>query len=522
MVTFLLWIFFSYRANAVTGIDVKLAWESQIPHPTRAVLCNDSLWVYSRSDQKIFKIDPERGSISGNWSLKKMGNLAALSCRKSQLLLAVDGKIAVWSPQRVQYLSLQSGGHVRDISCNGELCLVLREAGVISSKDLKKWQQINTPLTSEIKNENVDKKLSPFSDWNEYMLLAEGTYSRVIAIRDQFFLLLDPIRNKVVVKNGANFLKWGGWGAWEGHTLSPKAMARTLRQNILLADPGLKSIFLFSLRGEFFGTLTERGIPLEANYPFEILVLKDLIMFTDVMAGLVKAYKWDEAALPQKPAQSHFRINLFRRPAVLADRHRDRCLKCHDGVVSDQWGKYIQISHSIGKPVRAATSLPLEEGNVGCISCHDPHHGARNTGHEKTHENYLRSAPDVLCVQCHTQGRKELEHPGKCTSCHTSHQANEHLLKLPQQNLCVSCHQTKKIVHRSMNLMEDLETSKNVRLHEDRLTCATCHVPHFTGDIQELSKRRAVVTKMCQTCHGEKSAELFGAFHLRMRKRETK
>lgn len=137
-------------------------------------------------------------------------------------------------------------------------------------------------------------------------------------------------------------------------------------------------------------------------------------------------------------------------PGAGPDRASALCIQCHQDVAA---------RFDMNERHR------LEEGNIGCTSCHDPHDlwaGARLGGfsHERS------------CLQCHTStgGPFVFEHDASrvegCVACHDPHgSANRHLLSFQDQGqLCYSCHVE----------MPGFHLGSPVRFGEDA-NCTNCH-----------------------------------------------
>lgn len=63
------------------------------------------------------------------------------------------------------------------------------------------------------------------------------------------------------------------------------------------------------------------------------------------------------------------------------------CIGCHP----DRKGS---VEHKVDVvPAMLIPGLPLTEGKLACITCHDPH--------SNIHGNMLRLSPQKLCVACH-------------------------------------------------------------------------------------------------------------------------
>ena len=76
------------------------------------------------------------------------------------------------------------------------------------------------------------------------------------------------------------------------------------------------------------------------------------------------------------------------RPAgILKKPLSDLCLECHADRQAPNEHKVDII------PSMAVTDLPLMEGKMTCVTCHDPH--------SATYPQMLRTAPKNLCFRCH-------------------------------------------------------------------------------------------------------------------------
>jgi predicted CXXCH cytochrome family protein len=63
------------------------------------------------------------------------------------------------------------------------------------------------------------------------------------------------------------------------------------------------------------------------------------------------------------------------------------CLECHPA-------RKVPNEHKVDiSPAMTVTDLPLAEGKMTCVTCHDPH--------SATFPNMLRTAPKELCFRCH-------------------------------------------------------------------------------------------------------------------------
>lgn len=149
-----------------------------------------------------------------------------------------------------------------------------------------------------------------------------------------------------------------------------------------------------------------------------------------------------------KKAQAHWQGSAHERAGA-------RCADCHD-VHADVAGTPAPAKGLPGKTTATQTCLkchggmraslhqrsnhPLQEGQMSCHSCHNPH----GTAGEKLIE---KAWANDLCYSCHQQVRGPFlwEHSPvreDCMTCHRPHGSNyPSLLQARVTQLCQSCHQ---------------------------------------------------------------------------------
>jgi predicted CXXCH cytochrome family protein len=71
----------------------------------------------------------------------------------------------------------------------------------------------------------------------------------------------------------------------------------------------------------------------------------------------------------------------------LVDSTEEMCAACHEARIKEG-------EHPVGAVQKAKTELPLYEGKVECLTCHEPH--GRGGNHAM-----LRLSPETLCSACH-------------------------------------------------------------------------------------------------------------------------
>lgn len=252
-----------------------------------------------------------------------------------------------------------------------------------------------------------------------------------------------------------------------------------------------------------------------------------------------------------------------------------RCMGCHAPGGSSPIARLHGQSHPVDVRApdrRSSSSLPLVNslglrsagGQVSCLTCHDPHGGARGATH------FLRRSEPELCRDCHDDafrvkgskhdlsrladsGSKRSASSGTCAACHVVHDAqadrrwnrdlavgDEHVLDA----LCTSCHAEGAVAEKKLagasshpvgmavdgDLRADLPLfdAAGGRAGDGVVTCATCHDAHAwtpgrgpatgsqegDGDATNSFLRVAAApsSELCVACHASQ-ARILGSDH---------
>jgi DmsE family decaheme c-type cytochrome len=209
----------------------------------------------------------------------------------------------------------------------------------------------------------------------------------------------------------------------------------------------------------------------------------------------------------KRPAERGLIISFTHGSATPVDVQAGTCLGCHAGGARQHWTGSIheqrglactdchnpmarlspegllakssinEVCATCHRDVRAQfnrrSHMPLPEGQVSCVDCHNPH---------GTFTRPLLKTPTLneTCYSCHADKRGPFlfEHAPvreSCLNCHTPHGSNHaDLLVLPVPMLCQQC-------HANFQHPNDLLTRQNLRqgLVPDERTmsrgCLNCH-----------------------------------------------
>ncbi|HXV63566.1 MAG TPA: DmsE family decaheme c-type cytochrome [Vicinamibacteria bacterium] len=188
------------------------------------------------------------------------------------------------------------------------------------------------------------------------------------------------------------------------------------------------------------------------------------------------------------------------------------CYACHQGTAATEHLQKQLDGEDFPGP--ALGSLPAEEANAVCLSCHErSHHAAwEGSAHERrgvqcidchavhtfeSDRKQLKTAQaSETCYQCHQSIRamslRTSHHPVReglmgCESCHDPHDGSRpKMIKADWTNeLCLQCHTEK----RGPFLWEHAPVREN---------CLNCHNPHGSNHDKLL---QAKLPYLCQRCH---------------------
>jgi DmsE family decaheme c-type cytochrome len=150
------------------------------------------------------------------------------------------------------------------------------------------------------------------------------------------------------------------------------------------------------------------------------------------------------------------------------------CTSCH-AIHSESPVPTMDVCSGCHKSQRArlqrSSHMPLREGKVTCMDCHNPH-GGPGPGLLKT------ASVNDACYQCHAEkrGPNVFEHPpvrDNCANCHEPHGSNHpKLLRKKLPYLCQECHSARGHV----GTLYDGTDLENPAIRQMRgKACTNCH-----------------------------------------------
>lgn len=245
------------------------------------------------------------------------------------------------------------------------------------------------------------------------------------------------------------------------------------------------------------------------------------------------------------------------------------CQRCHSAPLGHAEDPGRAWGHPLGAVPAASAGLPLNQGQMSCLTCHDPHRwasdGSGDPGGRGDGASCFLRRPDQaeggLCLGCHPQQAAILQSDHgageaafvslsegavwRCTSCHDAHGAgvmqdapasSPALAVLsPATRLCLRCHQdggpgavATNIGRFSHPLGMGIGAMRASWLPGDvdkPVGCETCHNPHqwsVTGEAWAAGGNGGAASSflradnregaLCMDCH-ENKATVLGSLH---------
>lgn len=237
---------------------------------------------------------------------------------------------------------------------------------------------------------------------------------------------------------------------------------------------------------------------------------------------------------------------LAQPPEINPHRDNNSCIRCHvkqpkekqpinllyNGnlvalCTSCHWSQNFMhpIEIIIPSQMQSPKNLPLSvDKKIICQTCHDSctKHQVKEAGLIRQQQEY--QARNDLCFECHNRERyarmnphKEQYNPEKCIYCHDhdvrlsySRKNGKTMMKTTEYLLCMRCHEDKNIPnfkshsqHRNMSPVKLLVPREFPLNAENRITCSTCHNPHFWEGNKTSLRGKLSQKRFCENCHPE-------------------
>lgn len=162
------------------------------------------------------------------------------------------------------------------------------------------------------------------------------------------------------------------------------------------------------------------------------------------------------------------------------------CLRCHASAVRQS--DLGTINHYNGSPF-------LHTG-ITCEACHGNTQQHLLTGGKAAVVNPAKldaERRDSICISCHLEGDISVEHAGRS--------ALDYKVGEPISNyLSYFVYEGKDATRRAVSEVEQLSLSACKRASGDKMSCTSCHDPHYTPTAQE---RTGFYREKCLACHSD-------------------
>jgi len=172
---------------------------------------------------------------------------------------------------------------------------------------------------------------------------------------------------------------------------------------------------------------------------------------------------------------------------------KSSCLRCH---MSD-------VQQSDPGTINHYSGLPFLHGGITCEACHGDTQRHASTGGKASVVNPAKldaDRRDSICISCHLEGDISVEHANHSA---IDYKPGESI----SDYLSFFVYEGKEATRRGVSEVEQLSMSKCKRTSGDKMSCASCHDPHYTPTAQE---RTAFYRSKCLTCHSDAT---FSASH---------
>ncbi|QNI32960.1 tetratricopeptide repeat protein [Alloacidobacterium dinghuense] len=169
------------------------------------------------------------------------------------------------------------------------------------------------------------------------------------------------------------------------------------------------------------------------------------------------------------------------------------CMRCHMSAV--QQSDPGTINHYNG--------LPFLHAGITCEACHGDTQRHLATGGKAAVINPAKldaDRRDSICISCHLEGDVSVERPGRSA---IDYKPGESI----SDYLSFYVYEGKDATRRGVSEVEQLSMSKCKRTSGDKMSCTSCHDPHYTPASQQ---RAAFYRSKCLACHTDAT---FAASH---------
>jgi predicted CXXCH cytochrome family protein len=210
---------------------------------------------------------------------------------------------------------------------------------------------------------------------------------------------------------------------------------------------------------------------LGTTYLYEI----DRYLFESPVAWYAASHSYDMkpglAEMPQMPPSLPMESN---------------CLRCHMSGVE----------HSDSGTINRYSGLPFLHTGITCEACHGDAQRHMNSSGKAAIVNPAHLDParrDSVCINCHLEGDVSVERAGhSALDYHPGDSISDYL--------AFYVYSGTSLTTRGVSEVEQLAQSMCKRMSGDRMSCTSCHDPHFTPAPEQ---RAAFFRTKCLACHSQ-------------------
>jgi hypothetical protein len=165
---------------------------------------------------------------------------------------------------------------------------------------------------------------------------------------------------------------------------------------------------------------------------------------------------------------------------------QSECLRCHMS----------SVQASVPGTINRYQGLPFLHGGITCEACHgdsDQHLAAKGKAKILNPAQLDADRRDSICISCHLEGDVSIERAGQSA---LNYRPGEPISRYVAYYVRTGA----KLTDRAVSEVEQLSQSTCKRMSGDRMSCMSCHDPHYTPDA---SNRAAFFRAKCLACHNE-------------------
>jgi predicted CXXCH cytochrome family protein len=206
------------------------------------------------------------------------------------------------------------------------------------------------------------------------------------------------------------------------------------------------------------------------------LYSKDDFLFESPVAWYARNHAYD-----MKPGYGQI---AYTPPALPMEA---KCLRCHMSAV--------QASEP-GTFNRYSNNLPFLHTGITCEECHGDSDRHVKTGGKAAIVNPVKLTAeqrDSVCISCHLEGDVNVERAGQSG---LDYRPGDSISKYLAYYVRVG----ENLTTRGVSEVEQLSESTCKRMSGDKMSCVTCHNPHFTPTASESV---AYYRNKCLSCHSQ-------------------